>query len=86
MNSLKVTTNIDIADFEIEEHVANTNRFFKRTHLTLDDLDVYAEPLAALQRAAFSRSMTNQQRCRAILKATADIRGIDDALDIENAA
>ena len=85
MKSLMVTTDIEIADFEIEEHVANTHRFFKLTHLTLDDLDVYT-PLVDLVLAARDRSMTNQQRCRAILKATADIKAIDDALDIENAA
>jgi hypothetical protein len=86
MKSLIVSTNDNVEDFEIEEHVAKHNRFFQLTHLTLDDLDAYAKPFAALWWAANSESMTNQQRCRAILKATADIKAINDSLDIENAA
>jgi hypothetical protein len=86
MKSLMVTTDIEIANFEIEAHVTKHNGFFQLTHLTLDDLDFYAEPLAAVVAATFGRFITNQQRCRVILKATADIKAIDDALDIENAA
>lgn len=85
MKSLIVTTEIEIADFEIEDHVANTHRFFKLTHLTLDDLDVYT-PRVDLVQAGRNRSMTNQEACTAMLAARAALKAIDDALDIENAA
>jgi hypothetical protein len=42
MKGIKATTTID--EFEIEDHVAKHNQFFKLTHLTLDDLAAYAKP------------------------------------------
>ena len=42
-----------LAEFEIESHVAEHNRFFRQTAFTLDDLDVYAEPLGNVARAVY---------------------------------
>jgi hypothetical protein len=51
-----------ITEFEIEEHVASTNRFFQLTGLTLDDLNPYARPLARVVNACLTVDVALGQR------------------------
>lgn len=76
-------------DFEIEEHVAQHNRFFKRTGFTLDDLDVYAESLGDAVRAVHDCSegfMTEERMFEVIRQAVCKLTATNAALDLENAA
>ena len=78
-----------IADFEIEEHVASTNRFFQQTHYTLDDLDVYAESFAPALQAVYSLSegsVTEEQAFDAIRKSVAALKAIHAAMELKYAA
>lgn len=81
---------MNAADWEIEEHVAKHNQFFKQTHFTLDDLNVYAKALGPLDIAVYASSvgttMTDQQVIAAFRQAETKLRIIDAALDLENAA
>jgi hypothetical protein len=75
------------ADFEIEEHVLETNRFFQMSGFTLDDLNVYAEPLAAVCRAvrsAANGNATKQDLMTAVWEAARKYRAIDDRLTAVN--
>jgi hypothetical protein len=76
-------------DFEIEEHVAEHNKFFKQTALTLDDLDAYAVPLGNAARAVYDCSegfVTEEQVFDIIQQSVLELRAIHAAMDLENAA
>ena len=78
-----------IADFEIEEHVANNNRFFQQTHYTLDDLDAYTESFAPALQALYSASegsTTDQQLIDAFMRAKESLKAIHAAMELKYAA
>lgn len=80
---------MQIAAYEVEEHVAEHVRFFQLTNLTLDDLNVYAEPFASIIMAAnrlAHGNVTEVQALDAIRLAAIDVRAIDDRLATESAA
>jgi hypothetical protein len=79
-------TTMRAAEFEIEEHVAEHNRFFQRTRYTLNDLDVYADAFVPALQAVYCETMTDQQASEVMLKARADARAIDVALELADAA
>lgn len=83
-----VTTSV-VAEFEIEEHVAKHNRFFKSSMFTLDDLDVYAEPFKNALQCVYAASegrVTDDEVVATIQTAIADLRALHAAMDIANAA
>ncbi|MGO9940048.1 MAG: hypothetical protein ACLPH3_20465 [Terracidiphilus sp.] len=80
-----------IAQFEIEEHVAETNQFFKLTGLTLDDLNTYAKSLAPMVTAAHGAVLgtgTLEQANDAMRQGVNEWKQIDAAIgdDEEEAA
>ncbi|MGA7341634.1 MAG: hypothetical protein WBX18_13610 [Terracidiphilus sp.] len=82
-------TTAAVADFEIEEHVAEHNRLFKQTKYTLDDLDVYAEPFGSVLRAVYGMAeghVTERQVIHAVRLAANQLKAAHAVLDFENAA
>jgi hypothetical protein len=73
-----------VADFEIEEHVADNNSFFQLSSLTLDDLDVYAKPytdvLGALNKLARG-AVTDLDAFTAFKAAAKDLHDINAAIE-----
>ena len=81
-------TTMQIADFENEEQFT-TNPFHQLTGLTLDDLAVYREPLAALYvavRGLATKQVTHKEACYIMARAARSYQSIDDRLEHENAA
>ena len=81
-------TLVSVAEFEIEEHVAQTNRFFKKTGFTLDDMDVYAEPFARVLRAVYRLSEgtgTEQDAFTAVQEAVKELKAIHAGIELANA-
>jgi hypothetical protein len=80
---------MQVVEFEIEEHVAEHNRFFKQTAFTLDDLDAYAEPLGSAARAVYDLSegfITEEQVIATIRQAVSQLKALHAAMELENAA
>lgn len=79
---------MNCADFQIEQHVAETNEFFQLSGFTLDDLAVYSEPFAAVLKAVYgaaSRSITQQELLNVLRAAVRQVQSIDDKITRENA-
>jgi hypothetical protein len=77
-----------IPEYEIEEHVATTNRFFQLSGCTLDDLDVYSEPLSLAVKAvqgAADGCVTEEQVIETVRRAISQYKAIA-AMDLVNAA
>ncbi len=80
---------MQVAEFELEEHVAEHNRFFKQTAFTLDDLDVYAEPFGDAARAVHDCSegfMTEERMIEVIRQAVCKLQALHAAMELENAS
>ncbi len=72
---------------EIEEHVAELNRFFRETRFTLDDLDTYAGPFGAVVRAVYSLSegtVTEEQAVNTLKQAASDLKALHAEMDRAN--
>jgi hypothetical protein len=78
-----------LVDFEIEEHLAETNRFFQLTGLTADDLHIYGAPLAAVvnavRRYAESRAKL-QEALDTVPVAAGDLKAIDAEIEARDTA
>jgi hypothetical protein len=80
---------MQIADFEIEDHVAERNSYFKKTGFTLDDLHEYSEPFAKVHRAimdAAEKRITGEQAIVITWKAIEEIEALHVSMELENAA
>lgn len=78
-----------IADFEIEEHVSEHNRFFKQTHLTLDDLDTYAKPFGDFLHAVLGLSrgsITVLEAVKVMRRAASQLKAINGRIAKKYAA
>ena len=76
-------------DLDVEQHVAEHNRFFQLTHYTLDDLDVYADPFSSSLQAIYSASegsRTDQQLIDAVRQAVECLKAIHAAMELKYAA
>ncbi len=83
------TTTFALAAHEIEEHLVETNDFFKTSHLTLDDLHEYGNPLGHLASAVYRASegfITKQQAIEQTLIAIDQLQAIHQAMNAANAA
>lgn len=87
MKSLKVSiADLEIEDYEIEEHVARHNRFFKKSELTLQDLHTYAKPFTDVLNAALSLARgeaTAEQATKTLRNAAERLRKIELAIEEE---
>jgi hypothetical protein len=78
-----------VADYEIEEHLKEHNRFFKQTCFTLDDMDAYAQSFGPLVSAAYEAaqgSITREQAVQVLMSAINRIAETDAELDRKQAA
>lgn len=78
---------LDVADFELEEHVAETNAFFQKSGLTLDDMNCYSDPFALLLKTAYSAAngkATDQEFLNVFRTVRRQIKSIDDRITAEN--
>jgi hypothetical protein len=87
---LETTLLFALADAEIEAHVAEFNTFFRATHWTLDDMQVYSRPfepaLSLVRRLAYNDTMTDAEIARIMRQAGSHFRAIDDAIETADAA
>ena len=89
MESMMTTAQVSVEEYEIEEHVAENNHFFQKTHYTLDDLNVYAEPFGSVLQAVYGMAeghVTEEQAIHAMRLAVNQLKAIHAVLDFENAA
>ena len=95
MESMMTTAQVSVEEYEIEEHVAENNRFIKKTGFTLDDLHVYAEPWGdaiqllngtANRIAEGLTRPTDEEVLHAFWLAVNQQLAIDAVVEFENAA
>jgi hypothetical protein len=72
-----------VPDFVIEEHVASTNQFLQVSRLTLDDLNVYAQPLSdavQLVMRGAHHPVSDDEIIEVVRRAMKEYMAIDDDL------
>lgn len=75
-----------ILECEIDDHLSNNNRYFRKTGFVLDDLHVYAEPFATMHRAIMDAAegrITLQEAVAVVPKAIDDIKALHAVMDAE---